>query len=114
MKEALEANEWEDGVGNEDSGSSLDLGDEAQAGFEVEATEMEGEIMSLKTSIYEVGKKLLDEDHERDMEDGDDIQVQGLEILMSRMQAIKGMPIIFSGSWIQLFLKHNIRRITAN
>lgn len=94
MKEALEANDWasnEDDFGIDDFG---DLEDEESMGFGAEAAELEMEMFGMKRAIYGIGE----EDEERAGEEGvgreeggdEEDEVEKLEALMLRMQAVRG------------------------
>ena len=95
LKEALEANEWENNdiamnpEDFEDFEGGLGSGDEAGFGFE--ATEMEMEMVGTKQAIHADG----------DREDGNEEvinrneEVEQLQAMMLRMQAVRGTcPIL--------------------
>lgn len=102
LKEALEANEWANGA---DSASELEFDDKAEAGFELETAEMESEVLELKAAISASNAKPLskgtpdegtaDEGADRDG-DGSHLQIEELEAMMLKMQAIKGTIQPFS------------------
>ena len=112
LKEALETNDWEgddaDGLGFEE----LDLGEDdgdGEGGFEAEAKEVEREMLEMRRAIYESGEGGEDdggegaEEEEEEEEVGEDNQVEELESMMLKMQAIRGMCsslyIVFSGGY---------------
>ena len=76
IKEALEANDWAGG-GDADLEDSDD--DAFKNTFAAEEAEMSIELFSMKGAIH--GEE----------EDDEALQVEGLEQMMQRMQAIKGM-----------------------
>jgi hypothetical protein len=93
IKEALETNDWaaEDVLQDLDG---LDVGDEdgeQESGFGAEAAEMEREMLGLKMAIHGGGSEAqkLGEEEEGDVQD-QELQVEQLEAMMLRMQAIKG------------------------
>lgn len=104
LKEALEANEWASGGPEIDSASELEFDDEAKAGFGLEAAEVESEIRDLKAAIYgshdsqpsEVPpeRRPAQDDNRGEVEnedgDGNNSQIEELESMMLKMQAIKG------------------------
>lgn len=92
LREALEAHDWasndDDDFGLDDFG---DFEDEESMGFGAEAAELEMEMFGMKRAIYEAGdedgdgnggEKLPREDEEE--------EVEKLEALMLRMQAVRG------------------------
>ena len=81
LKEALEAHEWE-GDSADDVPEELDLGSED--GFGAEAAQMEREMMGLKTAVNDGGE--IEDDG-----DGGDDDVEELENMMLKVQAIKDM-----------------------
>jgi hypothetical protein len=82
--EALEANEWDSGDGEVDGDLTEDeLG--LEDGFGAEAAQMEREMMGLKMAVQEDEAARLEEN------DGGDEEVQELENMMLKMQAIKDM-----------------------
>ena len=85
MKEALEAHEWDAGVGE---GDVDELEDElgVEDGFGAEAAEVQREMVGLKMAVWrEEG-----EDGEEEGEGGDE-GVEELQNMMLTMQAIKDM-----------------------
>ena len=103
VKEVLEANEWEGG--DEDGGmlEDLGLGDEeedrdGEEGFREVAGEVEREMFGMRMAVHGTDE---DEDdgggeeraEELDNDDGGDIEVEELQRMMLRVQAIKGMLI---------------------
>lgn len=105
LKEALEANDWasnEDDFGIDDFG---DLEDEESMGFGAEAAELEMEMFGMKRAIYGIGEeddedeggKKKDEikDEIKDEED-EEGEVEKLEALMLRMQAVRGNAILLA------------------
>lgn len=104
LKEALEANEWASSGTGTDSASELEFGDEAKFGFGLEAAEMESEVRDLKAAVHGSHEKqpsetaperqLVGDKSERGDEgagsDGNNTQIEELEKMMLKMQAIKG------------------------
>ena len=82
LEEALEAHEWEGG-GEDDLSDGLDfeLG-EGEDGFGAEAAQMEREMMGLKMAVK--GEEAVDEE-------GGDGEVEELENMMLKMQAVRDM-----------------------
>lgn len=104
LKEALEANDWE---GNDELGETIDLdgleddSDEAGSiGFGLDAAdkaEMERELRGMKMAIYGGG-------NDDDEEEPSDKDVEDLQALMLKMQAVRGMFIIRCGNtWTNEF-----------
>ena len=82
LLEALEANEWDSGEAGADADALSDeLG--LEDGFGAEAAQMEREMMGLKMAVQ--GEEGVEG------EEGGDEEVQGLENMMLKMQAIKDM-----------------------
>jgi hypothetical protein len=78
-KEALEANEW--------SASSMeDDGEDGIGSMDDEQAQMNAELWGMKGS-------LLDPDNEgdEDEDDGSNLQIEGMEQMMSQLMAVKGM-----------------------
>jgi hypothetical protein len=78
-KEALEANEW--------SASSMeDDGEDGIGSMDDEQAQMNAELWGMKGS-------LLDPDNEGDEneDDGSNLQIEGMEQMMSQLMAVKGM-----------------------
>lgn len=99
LKEVLETNDWaandeDDDFGLDDFG---DLEDEESMGFGAEAAELEMEMFGMKRAIYEAGDEDGDQDGEEELrvEDDEDQrdEVEKLEALMLRMQAVRGLFI---------------------
>ena len=97
LREALEANEWEAGDGDEFEGLD-DLGfgddDDATLGFGQEAEEAQMEMWGLRGALREgeqEGGEGMDEEGEAGEKEGDDQAVQELEAMMMKMQAVKEM-----------------------
>ncbi|KAI9777852.1 MAG: hypothetical protein M1839_008529 [Geoglossum umbratile] len=88
IKEALEANDW--AAADDDT---LLPEDEAESGFGAEAAELEREMVGLKMAIYGGGEEEGEEEEEE--EDGgaggQEFQVEQLEAVMLRMQAVRDM-----------------------
>jgi len=90
LKEALEANDWE---GGDDLGDELNLedfeieeeDDEGSLGFGIDPAEMEGEMFGMKQAIYGGG----DEEEGAEEPEGDK-EVEQLQAMMLRMQAVRG------------------------
>lgn len=92
LKEALEANEWS---GGEEYGGEIDFDnmednddDNDETGsldFGISREEMKEEMAGMKKAIYGGG-----DDGDDDMKDADDEEVEKLQSLMLKMQAIKG------------------------
>lgn len=75
IREVLEANEWTSSS-NDDFGQ--DLLEDLDDGFDLEANELEREMLGLRMAI------------ENEEDDEDDLKVEELEALMQRVQAIRG------------------------
>ncbi|RFU28840.1 hypothetical protein B7463_g7487, partial [Scytalidium lignicola] len=96
LKEALEANEWDgddlDSFEGIDDFESLDIddGDERldRNFLGLESTEMEMEIFGMKRALYEASEN---EDEEGDKKDGDDEEVEQLQAMMLKLQAVRDM-----------------------
>ncbi|KAL6721588.1 hypothetical protein ACLMJK_000692 [Lecanora helva] len=78
LKEALEAHEWE---GNDIDSGSDDLNFGSEDGPGAEASQMEEEMAGLKVAVQE----------EHESEEGGDDEVEQLETMMLKVQAIKEM-----------------------
>lgn len=95
LKEALEANDW-DGADDAEGGADLDDfeagdeagGDEGSIGFGIDPAEMEEEMAGMKQAIYGGGAAGADDEIE-DEETGDR-EIQQLQAMMLKMQAVKG------------------------
>ena len=96
LKEALEANEWEGGddLGGGLNPEDLDAGDDDEAegdgnlGFGIEDAEMEMEMFGMKQAIYGGG---LDGEADNEDEAEQEQEVEKLQAMMLRMQAVRGM-----------------------
>lgn len=90
IKEALEANDWAGGAGDDFQSDDLrsDSDEEADGrdGFGAEAAELEREMFGMRNAIYGDGQLLRDEGDEEDKE----LKVDQLESLMVKMQVVKG------------------------
>ncbi|KAI9763281.1 MAG: hypothetical protein M1840_000763 [Geoglossum simile] len=95
IKEALEVNNWATNDDNLDSpllGETEDQDDGGrETGFSAEAAELEQEIVGLKMAIY--GNGLAEEDEDASGGGGKDqeFQVEQLEAVMLRLQAVRDM-----------------------
>lgn len=95
LKEALEANDW-DGADDAEGGVDLDDfeagdqdgDDEGSIGFGIDPAEMEEEMAGMKQAIYGGGAAGVDDEIE-DEETGDR-EIQQLQAMMLKMQAVKG------------------------
>lgn len=96
LKEALEANDWE---GNDELGDAIDLeafdddSDAGSIGFGLDAKdreEMEREMRGMKQAIYGGG------DGEDEEEDPSDKDVEDLQAMMLKMQAVRGKLFVRS------------------
>jgi hypothetical protein len=90
LKEALEANDWEGGLSEDVTLDDLDEDDEeaeGSIGFGIDATEMEEEMQGMKRAIYGGGLGLEDEDEN---EADQDEEVEKLQAMMLKMQAVRG------------------------
>ncbi|KAH0547566.1 hypothetical protein FGG08_000291 [Glutinoglossum americanum] len=91
IKEALEANDWaaDDDVQGIDGPDDEDC--EQESGFGTEAAEMEREMLGLKLAIYGGGGEAqgLEGGEEEEERQEQELQVEHLEAVMLRMQAIK-------------------------
>ena len=88
LKEALEANDWEaneelDDLGFDDFDGDED--DNDSLGFGIEAAEMEAEMFGMKQAIYGGTQDKEDEEGENDED------VEQLQAMMLKLQAVKGM-----------------------
>jgi hypothetical protein len=89
LREALETNDWE----SNELSESIDLEDfdkgegegEENIGFGIEAAEMEMEMFGMKQAIYRSSNG-----EENDDEEGGDKEVEQLQAMMLRMQAVRG------------------------
>jgi hypothetical protein len=101
IKEVLETHDWSmtgssglDGESDIDSEDGLEdqlLGMSGSRGFGDEVHELEREMFGLRMAIERGGGG--DEEEEAGHDDGDDeLEIETMEALMMRMQAIKGMP----------------------
>ena len=92
LKEALEANDWEaseelDDLGFEDFDGD---GDDADSlGFGIEAAEMELEMFGMNQAIYG-GTQDKEEGEEEEEEEARDEDVEQLQAMMMKLQAVKG------------------------
>jgi Alpha and gamma adaptin binding protein p34 len=89
LREALETNDWESNELGEEL-SLEDLGDgeeegDGSIGFGIEAAEMEMEMFGMKKAIYGGSNG-----EEMDDEEGQDEEVEQLQMMMLRMQAVRG------------------------
>ena len=109
LKEALEANDWN---GGDEFGGDIDLEDleegddeaEGSIGFGIETAELEAEMGGMKQAIY--GRGGADEEGEDiDEEDGDK-EVEQLQAMMLKMQAVRGN----STSWLTIETLANMCR----
>ncbi|KAI9678588.1 MAG: hypothetical protein M1817_005645 [Caeruleum heppii] len=92
LREALEATEW---FGDEDHGdlNSLEDDEGAPVGFDLEATEMQNELLGLKGSLNDEASV---DSREHD-EPNDEREVEKLELMMRKMIAAKGIIPFFPG-----------------
>jgi hypothetical protein len=94
LREALEANDWD---GNDEGEINLDdlEGEEDEEdgsiGFGIDPAEMEEEMAGMKQAIYEGSAGV---DHEIENEEEGDREIQALQAMMLKMQAVRGK---FSG-----------------
>jgi len=89
IKEALEANDWTGASGGlEEEEFDDEIGEDAEVGFGREAAEMEMEMFAMKAVVQD-----LDEGGEHEPPD-EESQVQELESLMLRLQAVKGWSFL--------------------
>ena len=92
LKEALESNDWE---GGDDLGEDITLEDldeddeeaEGSIGFGIDANEMEEEMAGMKRAIYAGGLGMEEEDEN---EADRDEEVEKLQAMMLKMQAVRG------------------------
>lgn len=93
LKEALEANDWD---GGDDMDGDFDLEDleerdaenEGSLGFGIDPAEMEAEMAGMRQAIYG-GSNLEEEEGHIHEEDGDK-EVEKLQAMMQKMQAVRG------------------------
>lgn len=96
LKEALQANDWD---GGDDLGDDINPEDfehsddeaEGSIGFGIEAAEMEAEMFGMKQAIY--GDR-TGEDEDVDDTEGDK-EVEQLQEMMLKMQAVRGKYFLF-------------------
>ena len=95
LKEALEANDWEvgDDLGEDITVEDLDEGDqeaEGSIGFDINAAEMEEEMAGMKRAIYAGGLGEEEDEEEADQ----DQEVEKLQAMIGKMQAVRGkLPV---------------------
>lgn len=95
MKQALEANDWE---GGDEIGEEIDLDDldedddevEGSLGFGIDPSEMKAEMAGMKQAIYGGGSVEDDEN----VDDNDDEEVEKLQAMMLKMQAVRGISML--------------------
>lgn len=139
LKEALEANEWEsgdadgdgelgEGGSDDDGGVGFDLGLEGAdadiegdvggvggVGFGKEAEEMQKEIWSLKDAVKRgEGKGVDGGEKEEDEEEGGDDEVQVLESMMLKMQAVRDMGADMPEAQRRRFAAEAVRDVMKN
>lgn len=107
IREVLETHEWaasssssnsKEGHDDDDSFGLNSDGEEGEDGFALEVNELEREMMGLRMAIEKGGGDGFDDLDDFDDDDDDDdkeMKVEGLESLMMRMQAIKGMHLFY-------------------
>ena len=92
LKEALEANEW---GGGEEYGGEIDfdnleddddVDETGSLDFGIGRDEMKDEMAGMKKAIYGGG-----DDEDDEMKDVDEEEVEKLQALMLKMQAVRGM-----------------------
>lgn len=96
LKEALEANDWEgedpaDAVDLEDFEDGADSDAEDSLGFGIDRDEMEEEMKGMKQAIY--GGTMGEGDIDRDEVEQDE-EVEKLQAMMLKMQAVRGELIV--------------------
>jgi hypothetical protein len=90
VKEALEANNWAGGDGDDlDLDGLDDEDDDGSIGFGMEAAELMGEMFDMKRAIYGDDYE-GDEAKEGEGEEEEEKSVEQLEAMMLRLQAVKG------------------------
>lgn len=91
VKEALEANDWGSGDGDDFQSEYLGFGsdeeDTDEVGFKAEAAEIQREMFGMRNAIY--GQGSSQDPEEEDGED-EELKVEELERLMVKVQVIKG------------------------
>jgi Alpha and gamma adaptin binding protein p34 len=97
LREALEANEWE---GNNDGDGEIDLDeleagdegaeDDGSVGFGIDPAEMQEDMAGMKQAIYEGG---AGSDDEIEDEETGDKEIQQLQAMMLKMQAVRGKSL---------------------
>jgi len=91
LKEALEANDWEgnDYLGDDINPEDFDdeIRSEGEVGFGIDPAEMEDEMKGMKQAIYGSGIGVDDEMGEGTEQDE---EVEKLQAMMLRMQAVRG------------------------
>jgi hypothetical protein len=89
LREALEANDW---ASNDDDTPVTDnFGDDA--GFGAEAAELEKEMLGMRRAIYGRGdneENNRDEARDESEKENEEDEVEKLEAVMLRMQAVRG------------------------
>lgn len=90
LREALEANDWEsnelgEGINPEDFENDDDGEGGGSIGFGIEVAEMEMEMFGMKQAVYGGDNAEQNED-----EEGQDEEVEQLQAMMLRMQAVRG------------------------
>jgi len=91
IKEALEANDWGGGDGDDFQPESLGFGSDEEdndgVGFSAEAAEIQREMFGMRKAIY--SQSSSQDAEEVDGED-EELKVEELERLMVKVQVIKG------------------------
>lgn len=90
LKEALETNDWEGGDNNGDDINPEDFDDdedEGSVGFGIDPKELEGEMVGMKQAIY---GGTMGEDEGGGGEAEGDLEVEQLQAMMLKMQAVRG------------------------
>jgi Alpha and gamma adaptin binding protein p34 len=91
IREVLEAHQWADSHDSEDMDRLLDSEGE-EDGFNLEVNELEREMMGLRTAIEKAGPGDEADDDGDDGEQSDaELKVEGMEALMMRIRAIRGI-----------------------
>jgi hypothetical protein len=102
LKEALEANDWANDVGDDEDFdmADFDSDNEGSVGFSFEAADFEGDFAALKQRLYEGEDDDVAPNSKGGLGNGSEEKgVEDMERLISKMQAIKGKPFTYYYMW---------------